>query len=163
MRCASGSACSTYHISVFPNELCRFLASSSLGCTWMDKSSRASINLIKMGKSVPKALWTCFPRSSLGYCSINSWRDCPVNLPLATTEMSPFTAETSQLSPVISVVIGLLNSVLSLVPPQIRSFKIGWNFNGYIFCSFGSSLFRWVWGCYYFGAKVGNFVGNHKQ
>ena len=39
MRLESLSACITYHISVFPKELCRFAASSSLGCNCIDKSS----------------------------------------------------------------------------------------------------------------------------
>ena len=64
---------------------------------------------------------------------MSSWRLLPSRAPLATTEISPGTPDTSQLSPVISLSIGLLNNVFSLVPPQRRSLRIGLNFIGYIF------------------------------
>ena len=91
----------------------------------MDKSCLASMNLIKIGKSVPNRSTTLFPKTPSGFSSINSCREVPPKFPFEITETSPFTVDNSQLSPVISFSIGFPKTSLSFVPPQRRSFNIG--------------------------------------
>src|SRR5690606_6597352 len=126
-----GSASMMYHISVFPRELCLALAKRSSGCSCMDRTCALPIYLIRMGNSFPKRSVTSLPNTASGSRSINSSREVPFKGPLETSEISPFTPESSQLSPLISLSMGLPNTSLSLVPPQRRSLSMGLNFKGY--------------------------------
>src|SRR5690606_12484767 len=126
-----GSASMIYHISVFPKELCLSLARRSSGCSCMERSCLASINLIKMGKSGPNRRMTSRPKRASASRAINFSSENPLSVPLATSEISPFTPESSQLSPVISLLIGFPRTSFSFVPPHRRSLRMGLNFNGY--------------------------------
>src|SRR5690606_32703109 len=131
MSLEPGSASMMYHISVLPRELCLALAKRSSGCNCMDRSCFASMNLIRMGNSLPKRSVTSLPSTASESRSINSSREVPFKGPLETSEISPFTPESSQLSPLISLSMGFPNTSFSLVPPQSRSLSIGLNFRGY--------------------------------
>ncbi len=105
-RWAPGSAATTYHISVFPLEpLCRTAASSSFGWTWMDRSLRASMNLISRGNSSPVLAYTCSPTRQPLYSFTSSAMVFPARAPFATTDSFPFTPDSSQLSPICSCVV----------------------------------------------------------
>ena len=97
----------------------------------MDKSCLASMNLINIGNSFPNLSTTLLPNSSSLLDSIKSCSDLPSKLPFAITEISPLTVDNSQLSPVLSLSIGLPSTSLSFVPPQSFSFRIGLNLSGY--------------------------------
>src|SRR5690606_2681031 len=131
MSLEPGSASMMYHISVLPWELCLALAKRSSGCSCMDRSCLASMNLIRMGNSVPNRSLTSLPKRASGSRSIKSSSEVPLKGPLETSEISPFTPESSQLSPVISFSMGLPNTSFNLVPPQSRSLSMGLNFKGY--------------------------------
>ena len=100
-RCASLSADTTYHISVLPLDLWRFHASSSFGCTWIERSCRASMNLISSGNSCPKRSALALPSNAAPWRAISPGRVVPASGPPATTDSLPLTPESSQLSPML--------------------------------------------------------------
>lgn len=98
-RRAPLSASTTYHISVLPFDLWRSHASASFGCTWIERSCRASMNLISSGNSCPKRAALALPSNAAPWRAISPGRVVPASGPPATTDSLPLTPESSQLSP----------------------------------------------------------------
>src|SRR5690554_307951 len=97
----------------------------------MERSSRASINLIRSGKVSPNLSYTFFPTSCSLKIRSTSSIGFPASSPLSITEMLPSTPDISQLSPIPSCT-GLIFLNLQISdPPQINDLRMGLNFNGY--------------------------------
>src|SRR5687768_17909824 len=135
-----GSFCTTYHASLFRCAPGCASAYSFGGCTWTERSSFASRNLIRIGNCPCPASGTSpvsdFPNSPTTQCS-----DRPVSGPLATSALiqsleSSTTpggkSYSSQLSPIgFPGGSGLPSTVSIFRPPHIFSTKRGLNFRGY--------------------------------
>ena len=98
-RWAPSSVATTYHISVLPFEWWRSQASLSFGCTWIERSCRASMNLMSSGNSSPKRSKFFLPSSFAPSRAISAGSVMPASGPSATTDSSPLTPDSSQLSP----------------------------------------------------------------
>ncbi len=96
---APGLQSTTYHISVLPAESCRSAARVSSGCTCTDNTSLQSRYLTSSGNPIPYLSNIFSPTRSPMYTSTISFRSLPFRNPLATTDTSPLTEESSQLSP----------------------------------------------------------------
>ena len=133
IRCALGSACTTYHISVLPFEpLCLSAASVSSGCTWIERSLHASMNLTRRGNSVPVEAYTFSPSRAPLYSSASEVIVLPSRGPSETTDSLPLTPDNSQLSPMFfcPVFTPLKGAIFS--PPQTTDLKMFLNLSGYI-------------------------------
>ena len=97
---APSSQSTMYHISAFPASPCSRRAVSSEGCTWMDRSFRASMSFTSSGKSFIPA--QSVPQKASLSSAASSSGVFPASGPLSTAETPSARWASSQLSAVMS-------------------------------------------------------------